>query len=190
MNFQDRRSFLNYSGVFLLVLLGVSLLLAAVAGISPLREIHWSWRDAVIGVVAAVLMVLAFCFITSVRDQAEQILGPALANCRWYDLIILATLVGVIEELLFRGVLEPWVARIDPTFALISVNLFFGLLHSVSVAYAAIATVLGGVLSGLAHGPGDFNLLRPMVAHAVYDYIGFVWLASRYRKFRSAQDEL
>jgi len=188
VSIRQRQGFLNYSIGFLFCLLCVSLLLAAIAGLSPLQTIHWSLRDFIIGMGGAGLMVLAFGFITSVRDQAEKILGPALADCRWYDLLILAILVGLIEELLFRGVLEPWIARWNPIFAFCSVNLFFGLLHSVSCLYAIIATLLGGFLSLLAHGPGDFNLLRPIVAHAVYDYIGFVWLASLYRNSQTKMD--
>src|SRR5262245_40963532 len=98
------------------------------AGLSPLTEIRWNFRDFGIGVGAALAMMLVFGFIAPVRKQAEEILGSSLAACRWYDLIPIAILVGIIEELLFRGVLEPWAARIDPWAAFIGVNVFFGLL--------------------------------------------------------------
>jgi len=176
-----RREFLNQSAAFLFILLCLALGLSHWAGLTPLSQIHWTMRDVLIGLIAAGVMILVFSRFTSVRNQAERILGPALASCRWDDLLILAALVGLIEELLFRGVLEPWAARIHPVLAFCGVNLLFGLLHAVSVWYAVVATILGGFLSLLAHGPGDFNLLRPIIAHAVYDYIGFLWLASEYR---------
>lgn len=178
----DRLGFLNFSSGFLIGLLCLSLVLAAIAGINPLNHVHVSLSGLAIGVAAAVVMVLMFGFIGSVRDQAEELMGKALANCLWYDLLILAILIGIIEELLFRGVLEPWLARLHPAFAFIAVNIVFGLLHAVSRTYAVVAALLGGILSLLAHWPGEFNLFRPMVAHAVYDYIGFIWLASRYRR--------
>ena len=186
MNFDHRQHFLNQSAAFMFGLLCLTLLLAAWAGLSPLSEIHWSFRDFGIGIAGAGLMIACFSFVTSAWHQAEQLLGGALASCRWYDLIILAAIVGIVEELLFRGVLEPWVARIHPVVAFCSVNLLFGLLHAVSWTYALVATALGAFLSGLAHWPGEFNLLRPIIAHAVYDYIGFVWLAMHYRRTMGA----
>lgn len=182
MNFDHRRYFLNASGIFLLGLLLLSLLLAWIAGIKAFGGIHFNWKDTGIGLVAAALMLLVFGGVTPVRDQAEKILGGALSTCYWYDLLILAILVGFTEELLFRGVLEPWVARINPLFAMISVSIFFGLLHAVSVGYAVVATLLGLILSLLAYGPGEYNLLRPIIAHAAYDFAGFLWVAHRYRK--------
>lgn len=178
----DRQQFLTQSAAFMLGLLCVSVAAAAWAGLSPLSKIHWSLRDFGIGVAAAGGMVVAFSFISGPWDQAEKILGRALASCRWYDLLILSVIVGIVEELLFRGVLEPWGARVHPVLAFLGVNLLFGMLHAVSWTYAIVATILGGLLSGLAHGPGEFNLLRPMVAHAVYDFIGFLWLAASYRR--------
>lgn len=182
INIDSRRNFLNSSALFLLGLLLLSLFLAWIADIRAFSGIHFTWRDTGIGLVAAALMLLVFGGITPVRDQAEKILGSALSACYWYDLLILAILVGFTEELLFRGVLEPWVSRINPLFGMISVSVFFGLLHAVSVGYAIVAGVLGLILSLLAHGPGEYNLLRPIVAHAAYDFAGFLWVVYQYRK--------
>ena len=181
MNLHQREAFLTYTTLFLLVLLVITMGLAAWGDLRPLAHVAWTWRDLGIGVGCAILMISVFGFITPVRNEAEEILGPSLAACRWYDFIPLAILVGIIEELLFRGVLEPWAARLDPLGAMIAVNVLFGLLHAVSWSYAIVAAVLGGVLSLLAQGPGEYNLLRPIVAHAVYDYFGFLWIARSFR---------
>lgn len=188
MNPVRREDFLAFAGAYLAGLLLLTLGLAAVAGLSPLQTIHPALMDLAIGTAAAGAMVAVFGFLPPVRQQAEEILGPSLAVCRWYDFIPLAVLVGLIEELLFRGVLEPWVARdVSPRLAFWSVNLLFGLLHAVSVPYAVVAGLLGCLLSLLAHGPGEFNLFRPIVAHAVYDYIGFIWIASSSRRGQPRQ---
>jgi transglutaminase-like putative cysteine protease len=181
----ERKNFLAFSGLFLCGLLLFTLLLAAISGVHPLQKIHFSLADLLMGMGAALGMMGVFGFISPVRQQAEDIMGPPLAACRWYDLLLLAMLVGLIEELLFRGVLEPWGARLSPTAALIGVNLIFGLLHAVSIPYAIVATLLGGVLSLLARWPGEYNLLRPIMAHALYDFIGFLWIASSWRRRRS-----
>jgi uncharacterized protein len=179
-----RDDFLTFTSLFLLGMLVVTFGLSWLAGIQPLRMVTWSLTDLLIGAGAGLLMTGVFSLVKSVRDQASEALGPSLAACRWHDLIVLAALVGIIEELLFRGLLETWVARWDPWGAFLLVNLVFGLLHAVSVMYAVVATVLGCLLSLLAHGTGEFNLLRPIVAHAVYDYIGFVWIATEHRRPR------
>lgn len=186
MNLHHRHDFLTYTAVFLLVLLGITMGLAAWGDVTPWQTIRFDFGDIGIGIMAALLMMAAFGLVSPVRDQAEEILGPSLAACRWYDLIPVAILVGFIEELLFRGVLEPWAARLSPWGAFIGVNVVFGLLHAVSWPYAIVAGLLGAILSLLARGPGEYNLLRPIVAHAVYDYIGFIWISLSYRRSRAA----
>jgi hypothetical protein len=186
----QRKNFLAFSGLFLGGLLLLTLLLAALSGVSPFDKIRLSVADLLIGAAAALGMMAVFGFISPVRQQAEDIMGPPLAACRWYDLLLLAILVGLIEELLFRGVLEPWGAQISPLASFLGVNLLFGLLHAVSIPYAVVATLLGGVLSLLAHWPGEFNLLRPITAHALYDFIGFLWIAEGWRQRSGPQTKL
>ncbi len=182
MNLQERDDFLVFTSIFLTGLLLLAMGLATWSGTSPLTTVHFNLIDLAIGVAAAGLMVVVFSQVTSAQDEAERAMGASLAACHWYDLIMLALLVGIIEEVLFRGVLESWIAQWNPLYAIIVVNFLFGALHSLSVTYFVVATILGIFLSVLAQGPGEYNLLRPIVAHSVYDYIGFVWLAFRYRK--------
>ena len=182
MNLHHRDDFLTFTSVFLFGLLLITVGLAHAAGIKPLGNITWTVWDFLTGAVAGVLMMAVFGLISPLRQEAEDILGAPLAACRWYDLALMAILVGIIEELLFRGVLEPWMARWNALAAFVIVNVIFGALHSVSLLYAAVATTLGCILSWLTHGIGEFNLLRPIVAHAVYDFVGFAWIAASYSR--------
>ena len=50
----------------------------------------------------------------------------------------------------------------------------FGLLHPITRAYAVIAALLGAYLGGLWLAGG--NLLTPIVAHALYDFVALVYL--------------
>ncbi|MCA8997820.1 MAG: CPBP family intramembrane metalloprotease [Planctomycetaceae bacterium] len=188
ISINDREGFLTYSFSFLLVLLLLTMWLAWLLDVQPIRTIHWSLQDFAMGSLAALGMMAAFSAFGSVRQQAEDILGPMLARCHWYDLLVLATFVGIVEELLFRGLLEQWLSRVDPWFAFFAVNILFGLLHAVSAWYAVLAAILGGILSLLAQIPGEYNLLRPIVAHGLYDYIGFLWVARAIRR-RQVADE-
>ena len=189
MNIEDREGFLEYSALFLIGMLLGTILLAWLLDVHPILTVHWSGRDFGIGTLAAFAMMAAFGGVRSVRQQAEDVLGPLLAKCYWFDLIILAAFVGIIEELLFRGVLEQAIARYNPWLAIILVNLVFGILHAVSVQYAILAGLLGAILSILARQPGEYNLLRPIVAHGVYDYIGFIWIVSTYRRRQASLDD-
>lgn len=182
----SRIEFLNFSGIFLFGLLILTVFLSWLTSLPLASQVTWSLRDVGIGVAAACVMFLAFFWITPLRDQAGEAIGRSLAVCYWYDFIILAIIVGIVEEFLFRGFLEQWIGRWNPWAGFILANLFFGLLHAISPLYAIVAMLLGALLSWLAWGIGDYNLLRPIVAHAVYDCIGFVLIAREYReKLRS-----
>lgn len=181
MNLDTREDFLTFTVFFLIALLGTTVLLAHWADVPLTTQVKWSARDFGIGAVAAVAMFFAFSWITSVREQAGDALGHSLAQCTWYDLAIMAVLVGMIEEFMFRGLLEQWLARWNPIGAFLIANAIFGLLHAMSPQYALLAALLGCILSLLTWWVGEFNLLRPMVAHAIYDFIGFTVIASEYR---------
>lgn len=182
MNLEAREDFLKFSGLFLLTLLVVTLLLAHWAEIPLTTRVVWSPVDFGIGLGTAVGMYFSFSWMTSLRDQAGEALGDSLARCKWYDLAILAILVGIVEEFMFRGFLEQWLAQWNIYAAFLISNIVFGLLHAVSPLYAILAMVLGCVLSLLTWWVGEFNLLRPIVAHAVYDFIGFMVIGAEYRQ--------
>ena len=174
--------FLIQSIVFLTAMVLLSLFLAWLFGINPFLRMHFNAVDIAVGIGAAAVMLAIFYNVKGPREQAQKVLGGVLTELSWGTLLFLALFVGFAEELLFRGVLEPWVARWDPIWALILVNILFGVLHSLSVQYAIVAGILGGLMSLLAYGPGGDNLLRAMVTHGVYDFLGFLWIAHAARK--------
>lgn len=182
MGFDDRTSFLNLAGVMQGGLIVVALLLAAVAGLAPLDDVVWNWTDAAIGTAAVLPLLLAFFTFKGLREIVVDVVGKPLSRCSWYDLVLLAAVAGFSEELLFRGVLQPWIGRLHPWTGIIAANLIFGLLHAVTPTYAIVATAFGFYLSWLSASPGEPNLLRPMVTHAVYDYIAFLLVVRDYRR--------
>ncbi len=66
----------------------------------------------------------------------------------------------------------PWES---PVVAIVIAAILFGLAYSLSLSYTILTTVLGIYLGTVFYATG--NLLIPIVAHAVYDFIVLVYLA-------------
>jgi len=83
-------------------------------------------------------------------------------------IVLMAIGAGVSEELLFRGVLQTWLADHGPLVAAIIVsNVVFGLLHFRTALYAIIAGLIG-VYLGVLYALTD-NLITPIITHGLYD---------------------
>ena len=160
----------------------------ATATLTP-TSVRLSLVDAGWGLAAVVPLLGAILLAPELRRRVRELLGAQIAACSWLDLAALACLAGLGEEILFRGVIEPWLARWHPWAGLIGANLLFGLAHAISLTYFGFATAIGCFLSWLAWGwPGSQwpwdgpNLLRSIIAHAVYDFIAFQIIAHDYRR--------
>lgn len=187
----DRGSFLNLAGGLEGGMALAAIGLAWLAGID-LRDITvWS-VDSLGQSLAAVAPLLGLFFLTyrwpvgplvRIKQILVDVMGPALAACRWYDLPLLAGLAGLGEELLFRGVLQTgldrWAGR---GIGLVTAAVIFGLVHAVTPAYAVLAGLIGLYLGGLLYFLEPPNLLVPIVVHAVYDLVAFIVLRNDYRR--------
>jgi hypothetical protein len=167
--------------------------------IEVLSHLRFSWSGFLAGLVAAVppfLLLVASEWVKlrpleRIRDLVLEMLGPALAACRWYDLVLLAALAGFGEELLFRGVVQlsferwalGWTASVPVSWiaGLILSNVIFGLLHGITRTYALLAGLMGIYFGVLV----NFGLETPIVAHAVYDYLAFLILVRTVRRRKS-----
>jgi len=178
----NRVEFLNLAGLVeggtLLTALGWGWLV----GVSPWETVHWRWEAVAVALLATLPMLAVFYVASGPRTVAIEMLGQALSRCRLYDLVVLAALAGFGEELLFRGVLQPWMAEWNAVFAFIVTNIAFGLMHAVTPSYALVAAGVGMYLSWLAYGIGEPNVLRAIIAHGVYDAIAFGLIVREYRR--------
>ncbi len=187
----DRGSFLNLAGAVEGGLVLVSLALAWLLGIDLWAGIHWT-PSVLIHSVAALVPLLAFFLITyrwplgplkRIKEILLTVMGPPLAACRWYDLILLAALAGLGEELLFRGVLQTELTRWTGLGAgLVTASILFGLVHAVTPTYAILAGLIGLFLGGMYLLPDPPNLVTPIVVHALYDFFAFFILRHDYRR--------
>ncbi len=166
----------------------LALAIGWLVGVSPLDYLRWDLEAVPIGLLATLPMLLAFYAVKEPRNIAVELLGEVLSRCRWDDLILVAVLAGVGEEMLFRGVLQPWIAAWNPTAAFVLVNLLFGVMHFVSLSYFLIVTIVGMYLSWLAYGIGEPNLLRAIIAHGAYDAIAFFLIVRQYRQKEESRE--
>lgn len=173
----------------------VAVILGRIANINPFENLYFSESAIAYGAIGT--MPLFLMFLTLEQMQTESVikiknllletLGPSLHRYHWTDLLILAAIAGLSEELLFRGVIQPWIeSSWGMTAGLVGCNIIFGLAHAVTPLYAVLAALVGVYLSLSLDYGGDRNLLLPIVIHGLYDFLAFVALMRAYRASRLA----
>lgn len=132
-------------------------------------------RDLALGLAPAVAIIAASRWITPRWERArrmERALARTLGPLSWKTCVILALASSVGEELLFRGVLQPWMG-------LIPASLLFAVVH-VPVdrdlaLWPTFALGAGLVLGGLYAATGA--LLAPIVCHFTINVVNLRHLA-------------
>jgi len=171
----------------------VAVFLGWIADINPFADLHFSESAIAYGVIGTIPLFLLF--LTLEQMQAESLLkiknmlfetlGSNLHRYHWTDLLILASIAGLSEELLFRGVIQPWMeSSWGLTAGLVGSNIIFGLAHAVTPLYAVLAALVGIYLGLSMDYGGDRNLLLPIVIHGLYDFLAFIALLRAYRASR------
>lgn len=104
-----------------------------------------------------------------------QYLFPALYHHPVLTILVVASLAGITEELLYRGPLQnAFVRRLPPFVAIAIVALIFGIAH-MDVHGMPIRTLLGFLLGWMAWR--GKSLFPAILAHALYDAIALSWSA-------------
>lgn len=182
--------FFKKACAFEAALIPLAMALGWIANINPFANLHFSESAIAYGVIGTLPLFLLF--LTMEQIQAEPVLkikkvlfetlGPSLHRYHWTDLLILAAIAGLSEELLFRGVIQPWMNNAWGINAgLIVSNIIFGLAHAITPLYALLATLVGIYLSLSLDYGGDKNLLVPIIIHGLYDFLAFIALLRAYR---------
>jgi membrane protease YdiL (CAAX protease family) len=166
----------------------IGLSITAFTGISIVDRLQISQAGVARGLIAtlpmlAMLVVLlrtSWAPLVEVRRQVELLVDELFAQSSWLELALISVAAGVGEELLFRGALQPWIASwTHPLIALSVVSLLFGLAHAMSTSYFVLAALIGGYLGWLALEYDD--LITPIVAHGVYDFVALLYVQRRVR---------
>ncbi len=150
----------------------------------PLDHFRLDGIDVLWGLLATVPMLVAFALMVrwpigplrGIKKFTDSVVQPLMATCSVVDLFGIAVLAGVGEEMLFRGLMQDFFAAWMPWWvALVLASLLFGLMHAVTPTYAVLAA-LTGVYLGAVYLLTN-NLLTPMIAHGLYDFIVLLYLA-------------
>ncbi|MDO9106698.1 MAG: type II CAAX endopeptidase family protein [Methylovulum sp.] len=183
-------SFFKAACYFEASLIILAVLLGWIADINPFQHIYFSILPIVYGVLGTVPLFLMFLSMQNMQDESIvsirkfllDTLGPNLSAYQWPHLLLLGAIAGLSEELLFRGVIQPWLEPAwGATAGLLVSNLIFGLVHTVTPMYAVLAAVVGIYLGLAMDFGGDRNLLTPIIIHGLYDFLAFVALMRTYR---------
>jgi len=179
-------------------LIGISLVLAWVLEI-PLGDwLSWDREPVLWGVGSSLLLsvVLGGAYFRpvgsyrGVKDFLLEAIGPAVAKCRWYELLLVAALAGIGEELLFRGVIQPAMEGWGVTAALILSNVLFGICHAMSATYAVLAFGIGVFFGWLLAASGQRRLTPPILAHGLYDFFALCLVSYDWRRLREGEAAL
>jgi membrane protease YdiL (CAAX protease family) len=162
-------------------------------GQRPLATLGWDWSAAGWG-IAATLPLLAMLWVCvkspwrplrRIVEVLDESIVPLLGHCRVIDLAVIAALAGLGEEMLFRGVVQTaiggWVGgEAGQWIALAAAAGLFALAHSITVMYLVLAGLIGLYLGGIWLATG--NLLVPIIAHAMYDFVALVYFVKTRKK--------
>jgi membrane protease YdiL (CAAX protease family) len=144
---------------------------------------HWRASDLLLGTVAALPMLAGFFVavhwpvgpLARIKDFSNAVIRPLFEPCSVLDLLLIAVVAGIGEEMLFRGFLQGILARwLGTATGLALASIVFGLFHPITLSYAVLATLLG-VYLGLWYLATE-SLLVAITAHAVYDGVALVYL--------------
>ena len=148
---------------------------------------QWGAAHFACGVLAAVPMLAGLAVLVRVpwrpfvelRRVIDELVVPLFKEVRLGGLAVIAGLAGLGEEMLFRGVVQRalagWIGGLAGIWIGLAVTaLLFGLGHAITKTYFAVAALMGLYLGGLLLATN--NLLVPITAHAVYDFLALVYL--------------
>lgn len=138
------------------------------------------------GVLAALPLLVGFWWVMHSRMPAlrrlrlwmQWLVDEVFSQAGIAQLALVAALAGFGEELLFRGLLQWLVGHwTSPLVGLLAASLMFGAMHALSKLYFLLATLIGVYFGWLLIQYGD--LVTPMVAHGLYDFLALAYLAWR-----------
>ncbi len=171
----------------------VALAAGWVLGQSPLETLRWTWSAAGWGCAAAggPLVLLWLCLrwkwrpVQQLVEVVDRLIVPLFEPCRPAEIAIIAFLAGLGEEMLFRGVIQAaataWIGGAAGVWGgLLVAALLFALAHLITPAYGVFAGLIGLYFGLLWLWTG--NLLTPVVAHAVYDFLALRYLCRRHNR--------
>ena len=159
----SRSAFLRLEWSLSLALIALALGWAVARGLPLSSAWHVTPRALAAGTAAGALLWLWIPLLSAapgMRRLWDTVLIPFSRRLGTGDIVVIALLSGISEELFFRGVLLPEIG-------LVGSSLLFGLLHALNPIYALWAALTGMGFGLLAIYCG--TLVTPIVAHTTYN---------------------
>ena len=186
----DSDNFFKTACYFESSLMLVAVFLGWFADINPVDFIIFNEKVLINGIMGTLPLCIIFLALNQIsaeslqkiRQVLQDTLGSSLARRHWTDLFVLAAIAGISEEILFRGVIQPWLENSWGLMAgLLISSLIFGLIHAVTFLYFIMATAVSIYLGLYLDYDNTRNLLTPIIIHGLYDFFAFVVIVRAYR---------
>ncbi|MBC7351365.1 MAG: CPBP family intramembrane metalloprotease [Thermogutta sp.] len=174
----------------------------------PLWEVvRWDFSALGAGALATLPMLLLLPVVRympgrvfkELRALMTQMIAPLFRSATIGEMAMISCVAGIGEEAFFRGIVQRGLATLlgtpntlalaDPAtiLAILAAAILFGLAHPLSKIYVVLTTILGVYLGVLFAVSG--NLLVPMVAHGLYDFVAVLYLARFWPGNRAVQEQ-
>lgn len=134
--------------------------------------------------LALVSWLLLFVGVKNVplfAAKTREMLAPIrqyLSGMESWQLVVVALMAGVSEELFFRALLQNYTAQYLPgLISILLVSIVFGLMHASSMAYFIFAFVLSLIFGLVYFTEPDIVML--VIWHGVYDVIAMLVIVYR-----------
>jgi membrane protease YdiL (CAAX protease family) len=167
-----------------LILLGLVLMRSSGEGLCSRIDLSWRATACALLFCAPLLVALNVVIrsrwspLSHLNRDIEEKVMPIFANCKTVDLVLIALLAGVGEELFFRGWLQGLLTGKFGVWAgILVVSAVFGCAHYLSASYALYAGLTGIYLGIVYQAFGDLYIV--MFIHAFYNFIALVLLVGR-----------
>ena len=177
-------------------LIALALLIASWWGHNPWGTLSWApeafeanLRAVGQGALAALPLFVGLIFFDrfpilffrTLKDSVEREVVPLFAHATIGEFALISIAAGFGEELFFRGLLQSGLAEelAGPYRLILAVGIasvVFGVCHWLNSAYALMATLTGIYLGALLLATE--NLLAPIAAHALYDFLALCYLVT------------
>jgi len=186
-------------------------LIAVVAGWLlrlPLWEVvEWDLSALGAAALATVPMLLLLPIVRympgrvfrELRHLMTQMIAPLFRAATIGEMAMISCVAGIGEEAFFRGIVQRGLATLLGTpdnlargdlatiLAIFAAAVLFGLAHPLSRIYVILTAILGVYLGILFALTG--NLVVPMVAHGLYDFVAVVYLVRFWPSDRAVQEQ-
>ena len=165
----------------------LAIVIAWFAGIS-LRDMFVLEPFPILIAVVGTVPMLVFCRLVYVlpfktveftRRFLQSVYRDFIRHCTVIQLLLVAIMSGVGEELMFRGILQTSITNgcgggtWGLAIGIVLTSALFGLVHPINKLYVFLCFVIG-IYLGLLFAWSGNNLIVPIIIHAIYNFVIFL----------------